>query len=209
MVKQTASDILQVIRSVFSPFATLSTLPEGLIPDLWDLFSTSQGYEIYSDVLPFFKFLKEVKTRHQSPPLAIGIITNSDDRVPSILSSLGLRVEFGRYDAERSGDTHKEEVDIDFVTMSYDVGFSKPCRKIYDAAFKASGLSAFKDSQCIHVGDDLELDYYGALNAGWRGVLLSGRDGPNDEPELKEDVRYIRDLSELMETFDPKLVRPG
>ena len=204
------SNILQVINSVFSPFAARSTLPHGLIRDLWELFNTSQGYKPYPDVLPFFNSLKEMKTQHRSLTISVGVVTNSDSRVPSILSSLGLRVRPRRYDVETSSDSpQKKEADIDFVTMSYDVGFSKPLREIYNAAFELSGLSAFKDSQCIHVGDDIAEDYYGALNAGWKGVFLPGRDGPKDDPpKLSEDVVYIQELSELMEMLDPKPVKP-
>ena len=201
------SDLSQVIQSTLSPHATSSSLPEGLVTDLWDLFSSKRGYDLYPDVLPFFQYLRKMRISQQSPTITTGIITNSDDRVPSILSSLGLRVSPNRYGASSGGKTQLDigATDIDFVTMSYDTGLSKPSREIYEAAFQLSGLASLEDSLCVHVGDDVDQDYHGALNAGWQGVLLKNRDGPNDDTkQFEEDnVVYIRDLLELKELLDP------
>lgn len=79
------------------------------------------------------------------------------------------------------------DIDIDFITLSYDVNAEKPHQAIFDAA-KCMAMAAagdvaagadgddggreWKGEECVHVGDDLEKDYWGARMAGWRGVWL-------------------------------------
>src|SRR6185436_16098425 len=78
----------------------------------------------------------------------VGIVTNSDDRVPGILESFGLRIGPGRCAdpggggeaephggvASGEGDEDGSGFDVDFVALSYDVGVEKPDRRIFDAA---------------------------------------------------------------------------
>lgn len=62
---------------------------------------------------------------------------------------------------------------MDFVTLSYDVGYEKPDRRIWDAAAKQA--SAASDGwRKVHVGDDLEKDVRGAEDAGWKGLHWDG-----------------------------------
>ncbi|KAL8820481.1 MAG: hypothetical protein Q9223_001311 [Gallowayella weberi] len=114
----------------------------------------------------------------------IGIISNSDDRIPAILASLGISVSDRRYGSGAVAST--DHSDIGWVVMSYDVGIEKPDKGIFDAA---KGLStSFAESESeklyIHVGDSIKEDYRGSLDAGWEGVLLD-REGKHkdDIPE--------------------------
>lgn len=118
--------------------------------------------------------------------LVIGVITNSDDRVPDVLSSLGLRVNGLRYGtslekiSEKSGRKQTEAQDIDFCIMSYDVGVEKPHSEIFNAAVSTldSLLSAEGNSferndwDLLYVGDEVAKDAKGAVQAGWNAVLL-------------------------------------
>ena len=122
----------------------------------------------------------------------VGVITNSDDRVPSILSSFGLQVGLWRH-GNGSRASLKAEDDIDFVMLSYDVGFEKPDPKIFDATKQMlPGQERF-----LHVGDDLQKDYLGATRAGWEGILLD-RQANNNWPENVGPVSRISDLAELV-----------
>lgn len=87
--------------------------------------------------------------------------------MPSILSSFGLQVGLWRH-----GNVHhasvKAEDDINFVMLSYDVGSEKPDSKIFDSTKQmVPGQERF-----LHVGDDLQKDYYAAKRAGWEGFLM-------------------------------------
>jgi FMN phosphatase YigB (HAD superfamily) len=66
------------------------------------------------------------------------------------------------------------------VVQSYDVGYEKPNRRIFDAAMallseklvdEGKGESA-DDFEKLYLGDDLENDYLGAKAAGWNAVLI-------------------------------------
>lgn len=152
-----------------------------LISDLLHRFESSEGYRLYEDVTPMFEYLRRIKRQSTvevaAPEVTIGVITNSDDRVPSVLSSLGLEVSWRRYGlTEEALDPRSNmEDDVDFVVMSYDVGYEKPSRDIFDAAkqlVRSHWGSLDQEDRFIHIGDDLEKDYEGAQRAGWESVLL-------------------------------------
>jgi FMN phosphatase YigB (HAD superfamily) len=204
----------QVITKTFTPFLPASEpLPDALISDLLARFSTDAGYALYPDVLPFFAHLRSLRTlpSSQLPPqngpwnwsrTVVGIISNSDDRIPGILTALGLKVGPRRvgeggsiqrfaFEKKRAG---KEE-DVSFAVLSYDVGYEKPDRRIFDAAKDLLNESLAEESEVggdaedandfhmLYVGDDVRKDYFGAGNAGWAAVVLD-REGRWDE-ELK------------------------
>ena len=150
---------------------------------------------LYPDVLPFFQRLRALKQRSRNKPrLLLGILTNSDDRVPLILASLGLKVNPWRLgmEAERVQKNSEVHHDFDFVALSYDIGFEKPDRRLFDATKEMANVYKAANVKCIHIGDDLEKDYQGAEAAGWTGVLLDR----NDQHTLHKRNR-IGDLSEI------------
>ncbi|KZF22474.1 HAD-superfamily hydrolase [Xylona heveae TC161] len=129
-----------VIRATLKPkLEERQALPAGLIPELINRFSSSEGYMLYPDVLPLFQ---EIRNKRDGKPSAwpwertiVGIITNSDDRVPDVLSNFGLKVgarAVGRK-GQKIGEIEKDD-DIEFVVLSYDVGAEKPDRRIFEAA---------------------------------------------------------------------------
>ncbi|XP_073957163.1 rhythmically expressed gene 2 protein-like, partial [Choristoneura fumiferana] len=86
--------------------------------------------------------------------ISIGVISNYDPRLYEVLSNISLGSHF------------------DFVITSYDVGFSKPDKRIFDYAMQEfKGFVA--PSECLHIGDDVEKDYEGARAAGWHSVLVN------------------------------------
>lgn len=129
------------------------------------------------------------------PRVHVGLITNSDARVPAILTSLGIRTSDRRYGSNLTVDA-RANFDIDSVALSCDVGHEKPNRKIFDAARSLSPFAAEDDSLYLHVGDSLSSDYHGALKAGWQSVLMD-REGKYEGNEPK--VERVRDLGSLMQ----------
>lgn len=75
-------------------------LPAGMVETLFNRFAGKEGYALYDDVVPFFARLRKLKESleagnpHQGAfdRVFVGIISNSDDRVPAILRDLGLQV---------------------------------------------------------------------------------------------------------------------
>lgn len=181
----------QVIHRTFLPLVGGSgkQLPPDLAPRLLHRFSSREGYSLVpgvSSLLPSLKHAAE--SNNGSHRVTVGVITNSDGRVPDILSSLGLRVSPLRFQegiqatAQSTGDS---QYDIDFHCMSYDVGFAKPDREIFDAAeamanalvaaqHDASSTQTRTEGQPwtkVYVGDEFEKDVKGAWEAGWNAVF--------------------------------------
>ena len=170
-------------------------------------FTSHEGYELYSDVLPFFQRLQklrrddrqEIRNDVELPRLQVGIITNSDDRVPTVLSSLGLRVSsrrLGSTDRQWTQDDH--DIDIHWIVMSYDAGYVKPDTRIFEAAKKLK-LLPYQNCLYLHVGDDVNQDYCGAMDAGWQSILL--------DRECKSNGLNLRlDRIQSLESLDQKIL---
>ncbi|KAK5158898.1 hypothetical protein LTS14_003006 [Recurvomyces mirabilis] len=188
-----------IIHNTFHPLTNPdnnnnnTSLPPDLAPKLLHRFASEEGYNLAPGTIPLLQTLRAI------PPapidkLAIGIITNSDDRVPGILTSLGLRVSPLVYSGDNSSTVPnpEEEYDIDFTVLSYDVGHEKPDRRIFDAAEEllislpiAQGTEA-GEWQKVYVGDEYGKDVVGAGEAGWGAVLLG-----EDAAEIHDDVLRI------------------
>lgn len=148
-------------------------------------FSSSEGYDAQHDLVPALRALRHEKSLQGFDKVVIGVVTNSDDRVPSILSSFGLNVSPARFGSEDQMDVnHEDRYDIDFHCMSYDVGVEKPDTRIFNAAElmlsriiaarhgKAPAEADLQSWQKVYVGDEYAKDVVGSTDAGWNPVLL-------------------------------------
>lgn len=131
--------------------------------------------------------------------------------MPDILSAFGLRVSPLRFgssenspplplsldevsNARGEGGSSKGDngtfaathFDINFTCISYDVGFEKPDRRIFEAAegmavrvFEREERVDAKDWLKVYVGDEYRADVTGALGAGWNTVWIPDMDGGN------------------------------
>lgn len=188
-----------MINNTFRPWLRSGEdAPQALVDELLLRYSTKEGYDIYPDVIPFFQKLRKPSPQSQTSwpweKTVVGIITNSDDRVPGILSSFGLNVGPRRVGTgdQRTIEAALED-DISFVVLSYDVGFAKPDRAIFDAAIDSlneiltgqnHGLHV-EDFEKLYVGDEIQNDYLGAQKAGWQALLLDRASAFKDEFEEK------------------------
>ncbi|KAH7163460.1 HAD-like domain-containing protein [Dactylonectria estremocensis] len=172
-----------IIHKTFTPLIKNNgVLPKDLAPKLLHRFSSNEGYDAEPNLASALRALKYQNSRRHFDKIVIGVVTNSDDRVPSILSSL------------------EQDYDIDFHCMSYDVGVEKPDRVIFDAAqLMLTRVIAIRDGkslteaksdmetwQKVYVGDEYAKDVVGALNAGWNPVLLDS-DGYSTDTVRVED----------------------
>ena len=104
----------------------------------------------------------------------VGVITNADGRMRDVLRDLA-------FPEELFGDEGK-----DLVVISEEEGVEKPDGRIFRIALGRYGAGKVKAEESVHVGDELESDYEGAVRAGWRGLLI-GR----DVSRLSEVVDYV------------------
>jgi FMN phosphatase YigB (HAD superfamily) len=220
-------DVFKVIRNTFSPFLKSNQdVPAPLIAELYEKYSTGEPYQLYPDVKKFFlevqKYRRSSLTAEFQWPyqnIVVGIITNSDDRVPSILESFDLQIAPRRFGVFTQDDKDSWiPKDIEFVVQSYDVGFEKPDHRVFDAATSmlANFLAEDKqelsadDFEKLYVGDELENDYDGATAAGWHAVLLDrngvmdkaknfriGRVGLKDKEKNERKIIMTRSLLDL------------
>ncbi|CRG91069.1 hypothetical protein PISL3812_08117 [Talaromyces islandicus] len=197
-------------------------LPGGMVERLLDVFASNEGYTLYDDVQPFFTHLQNFKrTKSAFEHVVTGVISNSDDRVPAVLRSLGLSIGNVRADRDRSSmelpgfeqlgveneqNSMPEGNNIDMIITSYEAGQEKPHRLIYDVAARQAQkylstiiASKFPDDVVewtrIHIGDDTQKDYIGAINAGWHSLLIPRRTATRDIPK---DAKRIESLEEVM-----------
>ncbi|RMJ22288.1 hypothetical protein PHISP_06842 [Aspergillus sp. HF37] len=69
-------------------------VPPHLVNTLLNRFASSDSYALYPDVDEFLRWMTTVKVFEggEFDKIVVGVVSNSDDRVPAILSSLGKRV---------------------------------------------------------------------------------------------------------------------
>ncbi|KAL7944380.1 hypothetical protein V8C42DRAFT_346131 [Trichoderma barbatum] len=189
-----------VIRKTFTPLIRNGqALPPTLVPQLMHRFSSSEGYEAQRDLVPAMRAMRQQKLLQGFDRVVIGVVTNSDDRVPSILASFGLSVSPARYGSEDElAAVPEKQYDIDFHCMSYDVGVEKPDTRIFNAAeLMLSRIIASRRGetpieadlsswQKVYVGDEYAKDVVGSADAGWNPVLLDG-DGNSTQVTSLED----------------------
>jgi len=112
--------------------------------ELYDLFAQAQCWRLFDDTLPALNHLKAKGYR-------LGIISNWDHRLFSIVKELGLTAYF------------------ETVIASAAVGCSKPGLKIFEAALTAMNVAR---EHCAHVGDSISDDYEGARQSGLIPILI-------------------------------------
>lgn len=118
---------------------------------LREAFRDSAAWEVWPDVRPALDALRE-------RGVLLGVVSNWDSRLPSLLAALGLRDRFGA------------------IAVSALEGVEKPDPRIFRIALDRLGV---EPERALHVGDHPELDVRGALSAGIDAAFLDrgGRAG--------------------------------
>ncbi|PNF32148.1 Rhythmically expressed gene 2 protein [Cryptotermes secundus] len=84
----------------------------------------------------------------------LGIISNYDERLETVLEAMDLHHHF------------------QFIITSYCAGFEKPDSRIFRLALCQLGNGSIKPNEALHVGNMPEIDYLGAVKAGWNAALV-------------------------------------
>lgn len=140
--------------------------------EIYDQWSVNHHFELYDDVAPVMEELERRK-------LIVGLISNS----------------------HRSLDAFREHFSLaNVISVSVsgaEHGYMKPHPSIFGRALERAGVTA---ADTLMVGDSFKHDIEGALNAGWRAVLLK-RSG--EVPyALPPELPVITTLAELMPLID-------
>jgi putative hydrolase of the HAD superfamily len=154
-----------VVHRVFSQVGMVANFDE-FFNRVYDVFQDSQGWVLYPETLDVLQKLRELG-------LKLGIISNFDTRVYSVLDSLRIRDFF------------------DTVTISSETGYSKPDPQIFEAAVRDLGLPA---SAVLLVGDSPHDDVEAAIQAGLSAILIDRRNRYSE----KRNLRRISSLKEVI-----------
>ncbi|PGG95646.1 hypothetical protein AJ79_09937 [Helicocarpus griseus UAMH5409] len=197
-------------------------VPDELVEGLIKRFESREGYALYPDVQEFFGRMRrwrEGERKALKKPferVIVGVVSNSDDRIANILSSLGVRIGALRgttgtpaTDETRSGAAVR--ADIDFIVTSYEAGEEKPHRIIFDFAKERARECLDKDDRLsmkdddwfyLHVGDHYGKDYEGAIGAGWDSFLLPREgEGPAVSKNSHRNSATVKQIQTLPEIF--------
>jgi putative hydrolase of the HAD superfamily len=137
--------------------------------NIYQAWATNHHFQMYDDVESVLRTLVD-------RGVIVGAISNSHRSLDAFREHFAL-----------NGLIHSH-------VSSYEHGYLKPHRSIFDEALARAGAEA---SSSLMVGDSLKADVHGALAAGMRAVLLrrSG-DVPSDVPA---QVPVIHGLAELLD----------
>ncbi|PZD75260.1 Pyrimidine 5'-nucleotidase YjjG [Acaryochloris thomasi RCC1774] len=139
---------------------------------LFDHFAKPDPWIVYPEVL---QTLQQWKRQG----IELGVISNFDTRLHSVLDVLGLAQFFTS------------------VTISTAVGAAKPQADIFEVAIAKHKCSP---EQAIHIGDSWSEDYQGAKAAGLQAVWLYRKED-SIEPE-RSSADSIKSLAELQFSSD-------
>ena len=134
---------------------------------LFDHFAKPDPWIVYPDVVPTLQ-------QWQEQGIQLGVISNFDTRLHTVLAVLGLAPFFTS------------------VTISTGVGAAKPQARIFEVAIAKHQCSP---EQAIHIGDSWSEDYQGSIAAGLQGVWLYRKED-SIEPE-RASAESITHLAEL------------
>lgn len=143
-----------------------------LVEKVHDLFSSSASYALFPETKYVLDILKK-------SGLSIGILSNTDIPLLSILNDLGI----GSY--------------TDSALSSRTLGIEKPSKQPFSKIIE-NLQSSFEKT--IHVGDNIEENARGAANAGMHPILISRQEtNLNPESYLFPVITDLKDLFTLLE----------
>lgn len=159
-----------VVHRVFTDVGMVENFDE-FFDRLYDKFRDSQGWMLFPET---FQVLEQLRGLN----LKLGIISNFDTRVYSVLDSLGIQSFF------------------DAVITSSEAGYSKPDSRIFNVAVEKLGVPA---PSILMVGDNPNDDVEPALKAGLDAVLVDRR----DRYIARTKLRRISSLREVLTEVTP------
>lgn len=141
----------QVVKKTFDGQLPSNANVEGLATQLINDYKTTKCWHLTDGSHEVLNYLRNYGA-------FLGVISNFDPRLVEILHNV------------------KIDYKLDFIYNSFDIGFAKPDRKIFDHVLMKDIPGKPKNllpKNCLHIGDDVEKDYKAAKAAGWNALLIS------------------------------------
>lgn len=154
--------MLQKFEDLFEGFKNVAKSFETEVPQhrLEKLVAAWNKNKLLAKPFPdTIETLKDLKKSYK-----IGLVANSDCfSVPEVLEKFNLTSLF------------------DTIKLSYELGYLKSDKELFEAALKDMNLN--KDD-VVMVGDSIESDMHGSMDAGIRGILLDRKDSRKFETRI-------------------------
>jgi putative hydrolase of the HAD superfamily len=132
-----------ILHRVFTEVGMVENFDQ-FFDQVYDTFRNSEGWVLFPDT-------REVLSALKGAGCKLGVVSNFDTRIYSVLESLKI-LEF-----------------FDAVTTSSETGFCKPDREIFDAAVRSLNVDP---SETLIVGDNLRDDIEAGMRTGLHGILI-------------------------------------
>ena len=136
---------------------------EAFFEELYTRFAAPGAYRLYPETL-------SVLTQLRQAGYVVGVISNWDSRLNSILKGLGLMDH------------------VQHVTISALVGWEKPHRAVFDHALQAVSVAP---DRALHIGDSLREDIQGASQAGLQPLWLQRDEAPESAYPVIRDLNGV------------------
>jgi len=154
----------EVVHRVFSDVGMVDDF-DKFFDEVYDQFRDSRGWRLFPET-------REVLEELQRNKLRIGVISNFDSRLYSVMKDLEIRSFF------------------DSVTISSETGYAKPQPEIFEAAIRSIGVPP---NRILFAGDSLMDDFQAGQNAGLAAFLVD-RSGRYAGMESVQRIQTLRDL---------------
>ena len=132
-----------IVGRVFTEVGMIEDF-DKFFDEVYDTFRDSQGWVLFPET-------REVLTELKDRKYKLGVISNFDTRIYSVMESLAILNFF------------------DAVTTSSESGYSKPDPQIFQAAVQALGIPP---AESLMVGDSIHDDVEAGIRAGLHGILI-------------------------------------
>jgi putative hydrolase of the HAD superfamily len=147
---------------------------ERLFDGLFAHYATATAWRVFPDAIPT---LADLAGRH----IQVGILSNFDGRLHRLVADLGLAPY------------------LRVVVPSSEAGAAKPSPEAF--ASLSRSLGAPPANGCLHVGDSLHEDVYGAASFGWHAAWLQRR-GTGEAARGIARIESLSELPGLLDAFD-------
>ncbi|MEZ4753558.1 MAG: HAD family hydrolase [Bdellovibrionota bacterium] len=138
---------------------------ENFFEDIYNAFAHGSSRIVTPSVIEFITKAKGLGKK-------IGALTNNDGRTLTVMHDLNIAKYF------------------DCVAIACEIGWKKPSVESFQLTAEILNLPV---SDCLYIGNSIELDYEGARNAGMQAILFDLQESP-----VPEAVQYnFSNFSEL------------
>jgi putative hydrolase of the HAD superfamily len=158
-----------VVHRVFDDVGMVSNF-DRFFDEVYEQFRDGRGWRLFPETLEVLGKLRQLQYK-------LGVISNFDSRVYSVMEGLKIRAYF------------------DSITISSETGYAKPHPEIFKAAIRAAGVPG---SRILFVGDNLADDVQAGAAAGLHTILIDRQGRYSDSTGIPTIQNLRQLLNELL-----------